>query len=446
MQRVTIAKTVFRQLLIALITAVLVLIPAEGLAIQGISLQTGVGHIAAYQQNELDDRQPLILVHGIGGADGSRYYKWDEFLAFADDHAAFKKRYKVYLFIYDSSHSVSALSRELHHDLRALIEESGNRKVRVVAYSEGGLLVRNALQDPWLDAHIDKVIAIATPFHGSPLASPAWIKRELEDESVFNPVRMGHRFAYWVTRMKFPFFESDFGWDNFDGALLHDPFAKANSINHNYILAKKDNFITYGSYFGVEGDMADDLPGVLGVEKPLPEEENKLSNIFSKNFLFTLVNKTMAGLTRVVKPGKEKPMDVGSAEAVEDLATAERHVYAAVAVAEENRQAAHTVRNVVTPQMLSMMAYNDGISPISSTLWLGRYTPEFEDLKNPVSKAWEALKSLKGKQVARLFPGLDHRNWMDNETRTATNKVTDLLNPEEPPKTVFEWILHDLMT
>jgi hypothetical protein len=56
------------------------------------------------------------------------------------------------------------------------------------------------------------------------------------------------------------------------------------------------------------------------------------------------------------------------------------------------------------------------------------------------------LRSLKGSPNARLFAGLDHRNWMDGSTRTGQEVLRDLLNPNEPSRTVFEWIVYDLMS
>ena len=61
-------NTCFRKsairLAVAFLTAITMLAPAPGLAVQKVALQTG--HITSYQQDPIGDRQPLILVHGIG--------------------------------------------------------------------------------------------------------------------------------------------------------------------------------------------------------------------------------------------------------------------------------------------------------------------------------------------------------------------------------------------
>jgi hypothetical protein len=41
---------------------------------------------------------------------------------------------------------------------------------------------------------------------------------------------------------------------------------------------------------------------------------------------------------------------------------------------------------------------------------------------------------------------MDHRNWMDGTTRTGESEIRDLLNPDEPPRTIFAWIVYDLMS
>ena len=98
-----------------------------------------------------------------------------------------------------------------------------------------------------------------------------------------------------------------------------------------------------------------------------------------------------------------------------------------------------------TKYSMAMMMYNDGISPISSTLWLGRYASG-NGTSIPVDRLWSALKLLKGNRHTRLFAGLDHRNWMDGKNRNGEELIQDLLNPDEPPRTVFDWIIYDLMT
>jgi pimeloyl-ACP methyl ester carboxylesterase len=373
----------------------------------------------AYDTTPLGTRTPLILIHGIGG-DNNRLFDWVRFLRFASQQTAFAQRHKIYLYHYDSCRSVPIISQDLQRQLTGFIQEQGGRPIKILAYSEGGLLTRNALQDPYLNEHVQEVLAIATPFHGSPLANPAWMRSQIADESIFSLVRIGIRQAYAITGHLYPDFQQDFHWDNFDGALTAAQMDRKLMTGPpvDYALAHKQNFITYGSFFGMDID-----PGILKDELsltiPLPKERPSFGNLFKKNLLFSLIRNNIGRLP-LAKAEPDKSVAIVDGQAISDEAPA------------------------------SLMMFNDGISPISSSLWLGRYLPSPEKAVSskilPASSLWAVLRSLRGKNKVRLFAGLDHRNWMDGNTRTGKAELHDLLNPDGGPHNVFEWILHDLMS
>ncbi len=440
--------------------------------------------LEAYDNEPLAERIPLVLVHGIGGT-ASRLFHWENFLAFAKQNPEFKAKYKVYLYHYDSTRSVPAISRDLHGALTGFIGSLGGRDIKILAYSEGGLLVRNALQDPYLDEHTLEVLAIATPFHGSPLANPEWLEQQTKTESPLSLVRMTRRLVYKITGNKYPTFREDFRWDNFDGAIPADQYVKSNGPMElkDYALARKKNFVTYGSYFGLEVDSSA-LARELELKKAPPREQPMFGNLFKKNFLFSMIRNNIGKLPLAVHTNRKNTQTTVQYQAVipardtvpvenEMLLMPEAIVTEAadgsiemVAVADSlggsvaafDQKQMLEQQNVPLPGVLenkstvrvsepiSMMMYNDGISPISSTLWLGRYTNTAFGVSQPVDKLWATLKSLRGNSNTRLFAGLDHRNWMDGETRTGETSLQDLLNPDEPAKTVFEWILYDLMS
>lgn len=416
------------------------------LPVQQMNEQSAYGILVPYKPEPLMTHQiPLILVHGIG-AEEDKFYHWARFLEFADKNPGFQNRYKIYLFRYDSTQSVPQLSGTLQEALRDFMNQTGGRKFRILAYSEGGLLTRNALQDPLINAHTDKVITIATPFHGSPLANPHWLKKQLKTTSIFSPVRMTNKISYWVARKKYPSFEADFHWDNFDNAITAEEYArnKGRGELRGYAAAYSEKLITYGSYFGADIDPDQTLPKALGVNDPLPKEHPRLQNPFSKHFLFSLIRNNISWMPLAYHPRKAVPQVPELKEAPQP-APPTLVLNGSDAIAMPALALGQSEPNRFTRPRLPLMAYNDGISPISSTLWLGRYTLEFNDIDNPSGRLWEALQALKGSSGARLFPGLDHRDWMDGSTRVDTAKVKDLLHPEEAPRTVFEWFIYDLM-
>ena len=375
--------------------------------------------LQSYDASPLRSRTPIVLIHGIGG-NNNRLFDWVRFLNFVSQQKNFTEKYKVYLYHYDSTRSVPVISLNMQHQLTDFIKNVGGKPIKVLAYSEGGLLIRNALQDTYLNDKVKSVITIATPFHGSPLANPAWMRSQINRESIFSIVRMGINPAYTITGRMYPDFEKDFHWDNFDGALgsiLNNPKLATNP-SVDYALAHKQNFITYGSFFGLDVD-PNILKKELNLSIPIPKEHPSFRNVFRKNLLFSLIRNNIGKLPlaklekteKAEKALKKGPLDETS---------------------------------------LSMMMLNDGISPISSSLWLGRYIPldattGAPKKRLPSSSLWDVLRSLRGKNKVRLFAGLDHRNWMEGTTRTGKAELHDLLNPESGTHNVFEWILKDLM-
>jgi triacylglycerol esterase/lipase EstA (alpha/beta hydrolase family) len=450
--------------------------------------------LEAHDKSPLGDRTPLVLIHGIG-ASASTEFNWERFLDFTKKDKALMGRYKIYLYHYDSSRSVPAISQNLQQTLTSFIQLLGDKSIKIVAYSEGGLLTRNALQDPYLDQHIEEVITIATPFHGSPLANPEWIRQQVKTESPFSLLRMGQRLAYNITGRLYPSFKEDFRWDNFDGAIPGDQY-NANNRNiapTDYALAHKQKFVTYGSYFGIEVDPAI-LETQLGIKAELPREKLIFANLFRRNVLFSVVRHNIAKLPLAILP-RVKPDAVTKThpspiqdEAAQleqtrkdpDKGFNTQNVMLAIASSPEtmtpslpdgtvtleleplankpSEQLAQANALMATGDVrliqekplattpVSMMMFNDGISPISSTLWLGRYMPVSNGAAVSVEKLWAALRKLKGNQNTRLFAGMDHRNWMDGTTRTGESEIKDLLNPNEPPRSIFAWIVYDLMS
>lgn len=449
--------------------------------------------LEAYDNTPLGDRIPLILVHGIGASE-STLYNWERFLDYAENEKPFMGRYKIYLYHYDSSRSVPDISRNLRQTLQGFIGGLGGRKIKILAYSEGGLLTRNAMQDDYIDRHTEEVITIATPFHGSPLANPEWLRQQIKTESPFSLVRIGQRLAYNITGRLYPSFKEDFHWDNFDGAIPAEQYSRhyPGGAKTDYALARKEKFVTYGSYFGMEVDpgvLPEALELELGTE--LPKERRIFANLFRRNVLFSLIRHNIGKLPLAIRNSakrviaKDHAEDVGeqAAEAIHKvsddpdstvktasvlLALADttpgvlkqtypsvmQEVEKSTKPAEELSKAnalmaTGDLRSVTekpnTPLPVSMMMFNDGISPISSTLWLGRYIPNADGSALSVDRLWDALKELKGNDNTRLFAGIDHRNWMDGTTRTGQSNVHDLLNPDEPSRGIFAWMIHDLM-
>ncbi|MBY0402402.1 MAG: hypothetical protein K2X66_00750, partial [Cyanobacteria bacterium] len=177
------------------------------------------------QNISFSQKQPLILVHGLNG-ETVKLFHWKDFLRAAENKPGFQERYQVYLYRYDSRQSLEALGAEFQQHLKPLIESPNPLPLEILAYSQGGLISRIALKNPEICSHTDKVISLATPFHGSPLANPSWLRRQLQSLQSFSVIKFTQRIAYWVTGRLYPEFEADFHWDNFDQALKFEDESK----------------------------------------------------------------------------------------------------------------------------------------------------------------------------------------------------------------------------
>ncbi len=408
---------------IALVLGLLLTFNSSHMAYSQLGSLTSVSKIAQlseYQSTELNHRTPLFLIHGIGGRE-SNHYRWESFLQYTQTHPEFQKRFKIYLFQYDTSQSVSDISQSIQKSLRAYISENNHPEFRVLAFSEGGLVYRNVMQDPVIYQHTEKVITVASPFQGSPLANQTWLRKQLKENTPFSLMRLTQKLSHAIAKKMHPNFEQDFHWDQTESSTPR--------VHQRYFALKNhNNFITYGSYFGVTPTYHEKLFQSLEVKEAPPKEPSRLKNLFSKHAVFRLVQRNLSAipiqikqkLAKKIRRQKSKRKSIASdTSAVTLMAVEETHY-----------------DNSSTD--LPMLIYNDGISPISSSLWLNRY-------KN-ASKAqpWNALKSLKGKQKARLFHSIDHANWMEGHNLSKEAKLSDLLNPDEPSRTIFEWFIFDL--
>ncbi len=395
---------------------VLSLIPTAYSQLSHVVSLSKTAQLYEYQPTALQQRTPLFLIHGIGGKQ-SNNYRWQRFLSYVKTHPEFQERFKIYLFKYDTSQSVPHISEAIQNSLRIYISDHNYPRFRVLAFSEGGLVYRNVMQDPVIYNQTEKVITVASPFHGSPLANQKWLGQQMKENTPFSLMRLTQGISRVFAQKKHPSFEKDFRWEEMESAHVKIPHQKFALKNH-------PNFIAYGSYFGVTESYHQELFDSLEVEREAPKKLSHFKNMFNRHAVFRLVQQNLTAIPIKIKQKIALKL-------FKQQVSQEENPMLMLSLAEEQ----------INTEKSAMLIYNDGISPISSSLWLGRYTSENDSYKHQV---WSALKSLKGKQKARLFHSIDHANWMEGDNLSRKSKLPDLLNPEESPKTIFEWFIFDL--
>ncbi len=119
-------------------------------------------------------KKPVVLIPGL-------LEKWQFLKAVADLLSL--QGHPVYVV-----ERIGYNTKEIHHAaklVREFIEENGLRHVIIVAHSKGGLIGKYILAFHNQDRRVDKVITVATPFHGSAIvrSMPHPALKELAPES-----------------------------------------------------------------------------------------------------------------------------------------------------------------------------------------------------------------------------------------------------------------------
>jgi hypothetical protein len=412
----------------ALSVFLLVSIPAQAAVDQAIPiLPTGAikqipTDIELFQRTSeaLGTRTPLVLVHGLGSEHVAECH-WTKLIKKLSSDADFCRTYKIYLVRYDTTARQSVIVPQFQKTLLKLYKVSGNRPITIVALSLGGNLAQEAMMDKEADKTVGKVLTFGAPFHGTPFFTPSWFQYSLSKNPTFLWSRYNHSLCFRLYFYLHRNLAKDFAWDNSDylmpdiGAFHSDlPFGpsgilsvaadangRINKLNLEHP-ADKTKFITYAGYL-----------------KNVPiEKKGLLSGV--RFFLFVHYLYPSAILPTIISD-KHRLLRIINSEASRMICKQEPG-----------------------SQRLYAYAMNDGVTPIISALFLPNsycqdhhFTDE-DSLKN-IAAAIDVSK-------ARVFRDVDHISFVDGVHPLFKSRlVEDKLHPQEAKRTIFDWILSDLM-
>ncbi len=127
-------------------------------------------YLTAEDDAPLGDRVPVILIHGWIAECGGPKQGWEFFLEYLQRRGLFKE-FKFYRFIYPSRRlNLKDAGRALAAAIAARPELQGKQLI-LIGHSRGGLVARAYLELFGGHDHVFKLITLATPHHGTPLAS-----------------------------------------------------------------------------------------------------------------------------------------------------------------------------------------------------------------------------------------------------------------------------------
>ncbi|MBY0450040.1 MAG: hypothetical protein K2X01_05380 [Cyanobacteria bacterium] len=351
------------------------------------------------QAENTSDNLPSVMVLFPAAKWTESWNGWQPWLAYLKQQEEAHSQYHIYLLRYNPVKGRQSAVKELQQQLHSFLEQHPLTRLRFLAQGEAGLVLYDLLEDQAIRGVSDRTVFIGSPFHGTPLASAQWTK---DRAWVFSPNRLWLAMEFGAARQHYPQFEQELCWDNFDRSLSDRlpvtgkiPICEPRALDERRL----DKAVMYASYFGLSARLDHYLREVLNLPEDIPTRDRAI--LFGSNHW--TIAQTQQYLERLRLKGQT---DMGD--------------------------------------QVPMMAYNDGRTPIASSLWLGRFAARYNDMNPPQERVWQALRQLKNNDQARLFPGVDYRDWQLGSTRTGNPRVRDVLNPTEPMRTVFDWLWFDL--
>lgn len=365
-------------------------------------------------------RKPLLFVHGLHG-EGVAMFHWKKIIDTLQADKDFKNTYKIYLVRYDTAAPLAETTPMCRKTLLDLHNITGGKPVTIVALSLGGNLVQQAMMSEDVDKTVSRVMTFGTPFHGSPLFTLNWFQYSIYKNPSHLWSRLDHSVALRLYFDRNISLTRDLKWDNGDN-MMPDAGSFASRIP--------------GGPKGVLSVAQDANVALYKMNsKPLPDKSKFIAyagyliNSFNKHRKTTRIESHM--LMPYFFATRTVPAHLAFEHSVLKMLNTE--MSRVICKQEPN-----------TPK-LHAYDLNDGISPLTSALYL----PE-SVLKTQILGDESSVKELRGRTdvgLARVFRNIDHLTFVDGMHPLFTSTLLrDELNPEAGKRTIFEWILSDLMT
>jgi pimeloyl-ACP methyl ester carboxylesterase len=367
-----------------------------------------LNHIFAFDSSPLGHRIPVILLPGR--AEEAQYAVWwKKFKAKTERDPDFDDYYKLYIFMYDSGKSVEDLTDDFVKEMRSHFGHLPEQQHAVlVSYSLGGLIALKAMEVPDIFGHVARVFGIASPYHGSPLFTPAWFIPNFHPRNHSPICRVWDYLVYRSYIFNKANLTRGLQWDNFDTSgpplvLSHDKDSNTDRRLQNEqsvpLLAIKSKLIVYAGY----------LENTY-VKPPQP-----------KNDLYSLMTALPADLISYILPSYL--MTIHSVFEYMNIELADMPVYPEDFPSES--------------KILHLFRYNDGAIPLSSALFLPPRNKPYDDDVQTLIHASDV-------SMVRVFAGMDHMALGEFYRRKGRLRAVDIVHPQEGSRTSTEWVLYDL--
>lgn len=338
----------------------------------------------------------LILIGGLNAKNlKDDLYEWKTFVRYWTNNTSqdIQDKYSLLVFRYDGWNSLYKSADILAQGIQELLDSHNNNlNIQLIGYSQGGLISRILMSKyPDLGQYITKVITTATPHQGSVLTSHRLGIQLIDGGSRLTEWHNRKLANILIQRYKYLFTEQ--AWTNFDNQVPASAkyMPPEQSINKLASIQQSDlaKFYTYGSYYQV------------------PSAFNKrgfFHKIF-KEVLPQLVYRSSAGQLKL------------------------------------NRKLIYSqVYPDASPQWQNNLKYNDGLIPLSSSLWL-RSCHNSETMPSNLTPMFEVNNYCPMTNNYRIFQQVLHLHWRI----PSQYNIHDKAHPELPARHLYQWIIDDLL-
>jgi hypothetical protein len=406
-----------------------------------------LNHLYAFNKAPLAQRIPVILIPGR--AEEYQRNAWWLMLQWASEaDPEFVKRFKLYVYLYDSNDPLTKQANGFIHDVKARFAQRLNQPKQplvLVTYSLGGLIAREAMSDSAILKGVHTMFALGVPFHGSPIFEQDWFSYYLGTRH-FSPLRRAwDQAAYKVYLSDKSNLTPGMRWDNFDRSLARFDLANETSLGRTVSHQAKAHRIN--QLMGqLDGNIANRLTNSLPANT-LVTQQAQITALKQKTIVYAcyLKNRFIANNQGNANGLQALPKAVGkSAKALPSLFFGSFFPFYVFSV--------HWVLQFTNDQLTNLptytpeapfgknnrlYAYNDGVVPLSSALYLPpNTTPYYGDPRT--------LAHYIDVKQARVFSGLDHVELGEYTDKPNSIISADLLHPTEAKRSPNAWLLHDI--
>lgn len=270
---------------------------------------------------------------------------------------------------------------------------------------------RDAMKDPTVEQCISCVLTLGALFRGSPLFCPDWMQQTIQKRHASILSRIDQSLTYKLYFARHKNLLLDYAWDNVDGQM---PTASPLDASADI-------------------DTASAPPGQARLIAAVPQPGDHKFVVYAGYLHNQYVPQPYSGLHRlIVVPfsffSTTLPMHFG----IEHPALR----YLNQLVAEVIPRTTHS-GNILYP-------FNDGISPISSSLLLSDDFVAHTSFRN--REDFDNIQSHSNAKKSRLFDNIDHLSFIEGRSPGGSMlNVSDVLSLTEKPRPMFAWILNDLL-